>query len=256
MAAENEKELQQLQKRMRELADKSYMHNVYTYTGFLSMAEQDVLYSMQTDIAGIGYELFGGNEECERQILRFGKEENLGYAEVFPISCILIEPLIHKFADELTHRDFLGAIMNLGIERSTVGDIFIQGKMAYIFCMDKMAAFIVENLDKIKHTNVKCKITDAAENLKVAEPVTEQYTVSSERADGVIAHIYKLSRNQSLLLFGEKKVFINGKLNENNSYILKNKDKVTVRGFGKFIYRGMNRETKKGKYSVSADIYR
>ena len=46
MAAESEKELQQLKKRLAELARKSYEHNIYTYTGFLGMAEQDAFYSM------------------------------------------------------------------------------------------------------------------------------------------------------------------------------------------------------------------
>lgn len=256
MTSENEKELQQLKKRIEELAGKSYEHNVYTYTGFLSMAEQDVFYQMEGELRGIPYRLFGGSGECERRMLRFGSEESCGYEEAFPVVCLLAEPLISKFADDFSHRDFLGAVMNLGIDRSTVGDIFIIEKSAYIFCTDRIAPFIAENLDKVRHTNVTCSITDAEASLPVREPEQTAFTVSSERADGIIAKIYNLSRNQSLALFRSGKVYINGRLNENNSCILKKDDRVSVRGFGRFVYYGASHETKKGKLSVTAGIYK
>ena len=72
----------------------------------------------------------------------------------------------------------------------------------------------------------------------------------------MIAKVFRLSRNQSLELFKGKKVYVNGRLNENNSYILKNGDIVSVRGHGRFIYYGAGHETKKGKWSVSAGIYK
>lgn len=256
MTADNEKELLQLRRRIAELAGKSYEHNVYTHTGFLSMAEQDVFYQMAPELKGIPYKLFGGSEHCERQVLRFGSEEALGYDEEFPIVCLLAEPLISKFADNFSHRDFLGAIMNLGVDRSRVGDIFIIDKSAYIFCLDKIAPFIIENLDKVKHTNVRCSIADAGAKLPVKEPELFTFTVASERADGIIAKVFNLSRNQSLALFRAGRIYINGRQNENNSSLLKQDDRVSVRGFGRFIYYGASHETKKGKLSVSAGIYR
>lgn len=256
MAAETEKELQQLKKRVAELARKSYEHNIYTYTGFLSMAELDVFYGMLPELRGVSYELYGGRPGCERQVLRFGSEEALGYGEGFPIVCLSVKPGMEKFADDLTHRDFLGALMNLGIDRSTLGDIFLEGKSAYLFCLDKIAPFIMENLDKVKHTNVRCAVADAAAELPVKEPEEIRFTVSSERADSILARVYNLSRNQSLGLFRERKVYVNGRVNENNSYALKGGDVVSVRGYGRFIYYGAGHETKKGKWSVSAGVYR
>lgn len=250
------KELQQFKKRVAELARKSYEHNIYTYTGFLGMAEQDVFFGMQHEIKDIPYKLFGGSEDCERQVLRFGSKESMGYEEEFPVVCLSVRPVLEKFSDDFSHRDFLGAIMNLGIDRSTVGDIFIQGRSAYLFCTDKIAPFIAENLDKVKHTHVRCAPEDAKVCIPAREPEEIKLTVSSERADGIIAKIYQLSRNQSLLLFREKKVYVNGRINENNSYILKRGDMVSVRGYGRFAYYGCEYETKKGKLSVAAGIYR
>lgn len=256
MAAESEKERLQLRKRLAELSRKSYEQNIYTYTGFLSMAEQDIFYGMPAEEKGKDYHLFGGKEDCERRMLRFGSLENLGYEEDFPIVCLAIRPLMEKFADNATHRDFLGALMNLGIDRSNVGDIFIVGKSAYVFCTEKIAPYITENLDKVRHTNVKCSLADAREELPAKEPEEVRFTVASERADGIVAKIYRLPRTQSLELFKGKKVYVNGRLNENNSYAMKSGDVVSVRGYGRFVYYGAGYETKKGKWSVTAGVYK
>ena len=79
--------------------------------------------------------------------------------------------------------------------------------------------------------------------------------VNSQRADGIIAKLYNLSRSQSVELFRDRKIFVNGRLNENNSGVLKTGDKVSVRGYGKFIFQGVAYETKKGRISVNVDMY-
>ena len=71
-------------------------------------------------------------------------------------------------------------------------------------------------------------------------------SVSSELIDGVIAKLYQMSRSTSIEHFRLKKVFVNGRLCENNSAILKADDVITVRGYGKFIYRGVSYTNKKG----------
>ena len=76
------------------------------------------------------------------------------------------------------------------------------------------------------------------------------------RLDGLVAEIYHLSRSQSLTLFREKRVFVNGRLMENNSRSCKPGEVVNVRGFGKFIYDGIGYTTKKGKQRVRIRIYR
>ena len=112
MSVENEKEIQQLKNRIRELADKSYNQNQYTFTGFLGLAEQDALWQVEREVKFAGITLYGGREEAERKILRFGSEAELGYEQPFPICCIRIRPLSAKFADKLSHRDYLGALLN------------------------------------------------------------------------------------------------------------------------------------------------
>ena len=252
---ESEKELRQLQRRLQELAEKSSRQNVYTFTGFLGMAEQDVFHQAEEELSYAHPMLFGGSEQAERLMVRFGSPEELGYEEKFPIVLLKIEPLLQKYADALGHRDFLGALMNLGIERSTLGDIFVKNNIGYLFCLDSIADFIIEELRKVRHTDVKCRRAEVSEALERQEKVRQHLTVSSERADVIIAGLYHLSRTQSMELFRAQKVFVNGRLCENNSYLLKKDDTVSVRGKGKFFYDGMDRETKKGKLSVGILLY-
>ena len=79
---------------------------------------------------------------------------------------------------------------------------------------------------------------------------------ASERIDGVIAKVYNMSRSQSIEYFRAKKVYVNSRLCENNSYQLKQQDVVSVRGYGKFVYNGVGYQTKKGKLSVKVGIYK
>ena len=119
-----------------------------------------------------------------------------------------------------------------------------------------MAAYILENLDQIRHTHVKCSIAKEIPPTTITKLEHKTGIVSSERADGIIAKIYNMSRSQAVELFRQKKIFVNERLNENNSSNLKKGDRVSVRGYGKFIYQGMDYETKKGKLSVAVDVKR
>ena len=244
-----------LKKRLAELAEKSYRNNQYVFTNFLNMAEMNAFLEMRREIAYIPFTTFGGTENCERLMLRFGSEELFGYEEPFPICCIQAEPLIEKFADNFTHRDFLGAIMNLGIEREVVGDIAIKGKKAYIFCTEKIAPYISESLVQVKHTSMRCTILESAPDILKPTLEKREVTAASERIDAVLGKLLNLSRSQSVLAFREKKVFVNGRQCENNSYQLKAGDVITCRGFGKFIYEGVKYETKKGKICAEVSVY-
>lgn len=252
----DDKELQLLQKRLLELAERSYNNNIYTFTPFLGLSEQQAFYEVQRDVAYAGYDMEGGSPLCERRMIRFGSSETLGYEEAYPIQCLKIEPLTPKFAEHLTHRDFLGAVMNLGIERNTVGDIFAEDKEAVIFCQDSIAEYLTENLVQVRRTRVKCAVSEVAEQLRA--PVTEPVSLSaaSARIDTVIAKLYNIARSQSAELLKGGRVYVNGRETENNSYVLKKGDMVTVRGFGRFVYTGEQGETRKGKVRIGVEVYR
>lgn len=256
MASENEKEIQNLRNRLRDLADKSFQQNMFTFTGFLGLSEQDTFWRMEPELRHAGFMLSGGSDGTERQVIRFGNAEELGYEVPFPIVCIHIKPLVAKFADKLSHRDFLGALMNLGIERSTIGDIKVGDKEAYLFCLESIAGYICDNLGQIKHTHVSCSITEDYAEIPQEKPEICTVQVSSVRVDAVIAKVYNKSRSDCLELFRTEKVYVNGRLCENNSRTLKAGETVNARGYGKFTMSGEIRETRKGKLCVEVEVYR
>lgn len=256
MAINSEKETLALQKRLRELAEKSYRRSIYTFSNFLGLAELDVYYRMEKELLFSHPALFGGDEKAERQMIRFGSPEEWGYTEAYPIACLHVAPLLAKFSDELSHRDFLGALMNLGIERSCIGDIRVGNKEGYLYCTEAMADFICKNLTQIKHTHVTCKRVEQAGHTEGDIPEQKEILVSSLRLDGCLAKLYQISRNESLALFSGARVYVNGRLEENNSRNLKPGETVNVRGYGKFVFLGVKYETKKGKLCLMTEVYR
>lgn len=239
-----------LKKRFLELANKAYSRNICTFTPFLGLMEMSSFYEISGEVSYVEFELFGGTDFCERKIIRFG---SLGTP--YPIDCIHITPTLKKFSDELTHRDFLGALVHLGIKREVIGDIIVNDNEAFVFCFNSITDFILENLTKIKHTSVKCQTARHIPDQSCIHLVPYEFNVASLRLDAVIGEICKYSRSQAQLIIREKKVFVNGRLTENNSYTVKPDDTITVRGFGRFIFGDTIRSTKKGRFFITASLY-
>lgn len=239
---------------MRDLSSRSESKCIYTFSNFLTPEEISELQRIKNSL--VPFTLFGGTQGTERQMVRFGDEQELYYSEDFPIACLKIEPLNAKFADTLSHRDYLGSIMNLSIEREHIGDIVIKENCAFVFVTKKMSGFISENLTKIKHTSVKCTECEfeGADSLFTLED--SDIISSSLRADCVIAAAFNLSRSTAQALFDGKKIFINSALTENSSKQLKENDTVSVRGFGKFIFRNELSQTKKGRLKIRISLYK
>ena len=244
-----------LQKRFIELANRSYNSGIYTFTDFLGLAEQSAFDGVKRAIHGIPYEAFGGAEGAERVMIRVGSEESLGYEVPFPIVCIKAEPVSQKFADKLTHRDFLGALLNLGIERATLGDIPILDNVGYIFASEDIAPFILSELTRVKHTEMRLSLVEALPEGELYKTERRLVQITSERLDAVIARVYSISREDAQALFAKKLVFTSGRLCESTSYTPKENETVSVRGHGRFIYRGFVSNSRKGKLNVEVDIY-
>jgi len=186
MTAENEL----LKKRFLELASKSYNSGIFTFTDFLGLAEQSAFSEIKKELRGIHYEAFGGAEGAERVIIRFGSEEELGYSLPFPISIIKAEPISQKYADKLTHRDFLGAILNLGIERDTLGDIVIIDNVGYIFALEDIATYIAENLTKVRRTDMKVEVTTELPDGQLYRTERKTVQANGERLDAIVAKVF------------------------------------------------------------------
>lgn len=230
---------------------------IVLFSDFLNINEQSIFFSMKQELPKIKYFTYGGFEDAERKILCFCGDETISQKEEleWPITCIRITPANQKFSDSLTHRDFLGAILNLGIDRSKVGDILIHENQGYLFCMNTISGFISENLSKVKHTTIRADIISGKDFDYKPKLNLITGTVSSVRLDSVLSVAFKGSRSSLVGLIEGGKVFVNSREVLSNSYQLKEKDVVSVRGYGKFIYDGTDYQTKKGRYSVRIYLY-
>lgn len=244
---EKEKEENIFKKRILELANTACYKDYPVCSDFLSLGEQTLLFDIQKQFPPVNYLVWGGNDVAERKMICFSNASI--EREQFPIGMLKICPTNLKFAEKLSHRDYLGALLNLGVDRSKVGDIMFDEDIAYVYVEQSMTDFFCNNLEKVKHTKIKC------EPVFHDVPFEQKYkeitgTVSSVRLDTIISIAFQSSRSKMLSLISGEKVYVNGILVNSNSYRLKEGDIVSVRGNGKFLYEREQGETKRGKIKV------
>ena len=243
-----------LQKRLIELSKTAYRRGIVTYSDFLNLNELNILHTTPRSEFDTPYETYGGYNDSERQMAAF-LPDALYYTHFYPIQILTIEPLQKKFAESLTHRDYLGAVLNLGIERSKIGDIIVMEQCAYLFVHESLADFICSDLTRIRHTSVMVTKKDAEDFSYTPKYEEITGTVASVRLDSLLSLAFNSSRSKLVALIEGGKVFTNGKLMTTNSYQVKEGDIISVRQMGRFKYNGILSQTKKGRYYVSLYKY-
>lgn len=218
-------------------------------SGFLTPAEQEDFLQCP-EAAGFSFSFDGGFEAAERKLLVAGNEEDIGWPPDSPIRVIAVRPLSMRFAEELTHRDFLGAVLGLGLERGCIGDILVREKSAWILCLASSADFIASSLTEVRRTAVSASIVtgEIPELQPVFAPL--RLNVASERLDTVTAAFAGLSRGRAADLFSAEKVQVNGRVITDKSFRMKPGDILSLRGFGKAVYDGIEQETRKNRLWV------
>jgi len=243
-----------LEKRFAELSERAFARRTWISSEFLTLAEQEVLCAMAFGPQSAPFSLEGGYDTAERRLAWFGDEALTGWRQNPPIVCLRIAPTAPKFADTLSHRDFLGALMSLGVRRSVLGDILIADNCGFLFCQESISSYLTEQLTQIRHTAVCCSPGEPPK--AVNNTGTEkQIVVASERLDALVAAVYDLSRNESQDFFPVGKIYVNSRVIENASRSPTPGDIVSVRGYGRFRYLGIAAETKKGRLRVTVEIY-
>lgn len=243
----------QLRKRFFDLANMADRKNIVTFSNFLNMNELNEFHQLERELP-VSYQLSGGYEFAERQMVAFIPDA-LYYEWSFPICCIKYSPAYPKFAEELNHRDVLGALMNLGIERSRIGDIKLLEKDAYVFCEETLAEYLCSAITTMRHTVVSAEFV-SLENFTFEQKYEQIFgTISSERLDTIISFLTNQSRSQSVMMIQSQKVFVNNKLVTSNAYFCKTGDVLSLRGYGKFIFDGVIGQTRKQKLKVALRQY-
>lgn len=248
----NEQEL--CKKRLIDLSKQANRKGIVLFSDFLNLNEMNI-YHQSEKLFETKTESFGGVPYAERQMIAFIPDA-LYYEWEYPIAALRITPSYPKFAEKLGHRDILGAIMKLGVDRGKIGDIIVGEEEAYLLCEEGMAGYFMENLDRIRHTVVRLTECSPGE-LEIRQELEDREgIITSNRLDSVIACIHKLSRSQASELIRQEKVFVNGKLTQNVTYACHEKDIVSVRGYGRFIYVAEYGETNKGRLKIKYQLYK
>jgi len=248
-----EKEELILRNKFLDLARNAYFKNIVTHSMFLNLYEQTIFETLKNELPNIKYIMFGGYSEAERKIVCF-------YCDKIPefdmLEYLKVSPSNKKFADDLTHRDFLGALMNLGIERHMIGDICIVDNVAHIITFNSMSETIINELSTVKRTKVVLEVESADELKAVNRMEYKKINIPSERLDSIIGSIYNISRSKVNLYIDAGKVFINSRQCFSHSSKIKNGDIITVRGLGRARFLGISALSKKGRLFAETEIFK
>lgn len=195
------------------------------------------------------YAFWGGYSDSERKILGLFFDEK----QDFPVSALQFS---FRKTDKLTHRDFLGSLMSLGIERETVGDILVEDGRAVVFVKSEIKDYIVSQISKVGRVGVKISDADAEDLPQGRGAVEKNCTVSSLRLDSLVAAATGMSRENAKNLILSGSVSVNHLVCQKISHTVREGDKLTIRGKGKYEICGVNGETKKHRIKISIIQYR
>ncbi len=225
--------------------------NIPASSCFLSPREQEMaqyLFGQQE-----GLQFFGGYDEAERRLLTYQPDYMDPEDRDWTMVCLRCE---FYQQDTLSHRDFLGALMGIGIRRETVGDICVDKGSCDFFVTPEIAPYVLQNLESAGRTKLKISAI-ALSDAKIPQPETVEIrdTVASLRLDSVLSSGFRIARGVACQAVETGKVAINGLPCEKPDKLLQQGDKISLRGQGKIQLKCVNGQTKKGRISVVIDRY-
>ncbi len=234
------KEEQILIRHFEDLSKRAWQSGRPCFTDFLDMNAQSLLASDHSlDIIPV---FDGGYEGAERKIAIFSE-----YETESPLCYLVITPVSEKFAEKLTHRDYLGSVLSLGLERTCIGDIIVEDKRAILICLKRVKEMIMQDLVSVRHTTVR--IDEIVHTNFIYEPRFDiiRKTVSSVRLDAVIGAAFNLSRSSACRLIESGIVFVNSRLTISNAASLRDGDIISVRHKGRVQLSVSGQKSKKDK---------
>ena len=227
--------------------------NTPVFTSFLSQEQQAQARGILRQCKYEEYLFYGGFESAERKLLGIFPEGFKGDLSLFPLTGI---EFAYKQEYNLSHRDFLGAVMATGIKRDVIGDILTQSGRAVVFVKRDMANYIFSQITKIGSVGVKTSNADLSNLPPVPVPQERLYTVSSLRLDNIVSAVTGESRDKSAGLIKAGLVYVNHLVKDSVSFNVKESDTLSVRGKGKYIIGESTGYSKKGKIKLIIKHYR
>lgn len=228
--------------------------NIPASTCFLSLRELEMTRFLFGQVDGLY--TFGGYPDAERQMLVYLPEyleENTLYEADSPLVCL--RATFYE-GDTPTHRDFLGALMGIGIGRETVGDICVSKGSCDFFVTAEIAPYVLQNFLSAGRTRLRLEQIPL-EQVSVPEPETKEIrdTLASVRLDSVISSGFRIGRSAAAQYVTAGKASIDGLPCEKPDKTVEEGAKISVRGLGKIQLTAVNGQTKKGRISVIIHRY-
>lgn len=234
--------------------------NKIEHTDFLDMAQSELVQKFINKINIENYICYGGFEEAERKMFVI-------YPEKFNTEVVaknlsnIIEIIRIQLPDDLkgkySHRDYLGAVMKLGIEREKVGDIIVDNDGADIIVEKEITKFLLQNLGSLTRFSKSTITVQKIEDLRKVEIRKEELEiiVSSLRLDNVISELARGSRNKALEIINTERVFVNFQCETKKTKQIKAGDMITIRGKGRFYIKELVGQTKSGRTIIKVEKF-
>lgn len=223
------------------------------FSDFLNPFEVESAKAILNANDDLKYTVDGGYDESERKIV-FIYPFYMDYEDINEtLRFIQIEGNF-KFKS-ISHKDYLGSLLSLGIKREKIGDIIIHENFCQVIVTFDICDFILMNLEKVARNNVKLKEISRKEVVYNPPNYKEiNFTVSSSRIDCIISGLYNISRQESAKLISNEKVQVNYEKITSCSKEIKSESLISVRGKGRSQINNIGSLTKKGKIKVQGKL--
>ena len=243
----------ELLKRARDLAERCERSGTVCATGFLSPAEQ---YEIQSKLGFIpcGLVFHGGGEACERAAAFFLPDYMT--EDMLDVSEYICAMKLKAYFGQPGHRDYMGALLGMGIGREWLGDIQVEGDTAYVFCMKSVLRHLL-SIEKAGRYTVKASQVPLEEvPARKVETESVSFSVMSPRLDAVAAGLFHLSRTEAAKQIAAGNVSLNYSQCLKVDCTVKEGDILSLKGKGKGSISGMGGTSRKGRLFVYGELYK
>lgn len=234
-------------RRVEDLALAVRRRGGFRHTSFLNDREQDLARAALAPLGFDTYVMDGGYPGAERCVLYLYEDTPPGDAAL--TECLFVET---PHADKpLTHRDYLGALLSLGIKRECLGDILPGAGGAYVLTLADIAPFLLDTLVSVGRCAVRVRTAQIQELPQPDAREEKTATVASLRLDAVLAAMLRVSRADAVRLIQGGAVEINHIPTDSPHSEVYENDRFSVRGYGKYKLSGVGALSRKGRTFVS-----
>ena len=226
--------------------------NIPANTCFLSQREQEMARYLFGELPGLIS--FGGYEGAQRQMLCYFPDYlEPDFSEAAPMVCLRAE---YYEKEDLSHRDFLGALMGFGISRESLGDICVGSGSCDFFVTESIAPSLLQSFTEVGRVRIRLSRIPLAE-AKIPEQEVKELrdTLASLRLDSVISSGFRIGRSLACSYISAGKAAINGLPCEKADKQIPEGAEISVRGLGKIKLYSVTGQTKKGRISVVIHRY-